>query len=91
MDLDLLRQIMVQAVRLALMMALPMIGSGMIVGFLIAILQATTSIQEQTITFIPKILAIVAALVIFGPWISENIIEFTRELFDLIPDIAFVP
>ena len=56
MDNELLREIKIASIRLALMMALPLIGSGMIVGFIIAILQATTSIQEQTLTFIPKII-----------------------------------
>ena len=88
MDNELLREIMIASVRLALMMALPLIGSGMIVGFIIAILQATTSIQEQTLTFIPKIIAIFIALVIFGPWISSNIITFAEQIFEIIPDMA---
>ena len=88
MDNALLREIMIASVRLALMMALPLIGSGMVVGFVIAILQATTSIQEQTLTFIPKIIAIIIALVIFGPWISSNIVIFARQIFELIPEMA---
>ncbi|MCK4795965.1 MAG: flagellar biosynthesis protein FliQ [Spirochaetes bacterium] len=88
MDNALIRVIMVGSVRLALMMALPLIGSGMIVGFIVAILQATTSIQEQTLTFIPKIIAIFLALVIFGPWIASNIVDFARQIFELIPSMA---
>lgn len=88
MDAVLLREIMIKSVRLALLISLPLIGSGMIVGFIIAIFQATTSIQEQTLTFIPKIIAIVIALVIFGPWILTNMVEFTTQLFELIPDMA---
>lgn len=89
MDEVLLREIMVQSVRLALMMALPIIGSGMIVGFIIAIFQATTSIQEQTLTFIPKIIAIIIALVIFGPWILTNMVEFTRQIFEVVVEVSF--
>jgi flagellar biosynthetic protein FliQ len=88
MDMETIRTIMVTSVRLALMMALPLVGAGMIVGFIIAILQATTSIQEQTLTFIPKIIAIVLALVIFGPWITDNMTGFASQLFAMIPDMA---
>ena len=88
MENGLLNEIMIKSVRLALMSALPLIGSGMIVGFIIAIFQATTSIQEQTLTFIPKIIAIVIALVIFGPWIFTNITSFTTQIFELIPEMA---
>ena len=88
MDDQLLNEILIKAVRLALMIALPLIGSGMIVGFIIAIFQATTSIQEQTLTFIPKIIAIIIALVIFSPWIFTNMVEFATQIFELIPDMA---
>ena len=88
MDDVLLREITVKSVRLALMMALPLIGSGMIVGFIIAVFQATTSIQEQTLTFIPKIIAIVIALIIFGPWIFDNLQNFEEQIFNIIPDMA---
>ena len=87
MDEVLIREIAVQSIRLALMVALPLIGSGMIVGFIIAIFQATTSIQEQTLTFIPKIIAIILALIIFGPWISANMIAFTTQIFELVAEI----
>lgn len=88
MDEQLLNDILINSVRLALMMALPIIGTGMIIGFIIAIFQATTSIQEQTLTFIPKIIGIVIAIVIFGPWIFSNLINFTEQLFDIIPQMA---
>ena len=88
MDDVLLREIMVQSVRLALMISLPIIGSGMVVGFIIAIFQATTSIQEQTLTFIPKIIAIIIALVIFGPWILTNMVAFTQQIFEVIVEIS---
>jgi flagellar biosynthetic protein FliQ len=87
MDEVLIREVTVQSIRLALMVALPLIGSGMIVGFIIAIFQATTSIQEQTLTFIPKIIAIIIALLIFGPWIGTNMIAFAIQIFEIIGDI----
>lgn len=71
----------------ALMMAAPMLLVGMIVGLIISIFQATTSIQEQTLTFVPKIAAILGALIIFGPWIVTSMVQFTHRLFGRIPDV----
>lgn len=88
MDEVLIREVTVDSIRLALMISLPLIGSGMVVGFIIAIFQATTSIQEQTLTFIPKIIAIILALIIFGPWITSSMLEFSRQIFELIVDVA---
>ena len=88
MDEILIREVTVDSIRLALMISLPLIGSGMIVGFIIAIFQATTSIQEQTLTFIPKIIAIILALIIFGPWISSSMVEFSIQIFELIAEVA---
>ncbi|MCG8572411.1 MAG: flagellar biosynthesis protein FliQ [Spirochaetes bacterium] len=85
MDEVLLQEILVQSMKLAIMIAGPILGSGMIVGLFIAILQATTSIQEQTLTFVPKIFAIALAIVIFGPWIVTNMTDFAQMIFELIP------
>jgi flagellar biosynthesis protein FliQ len=59
----------------------PMLGISIIVGLAISIFQATTQIQEQTLTFVPKILAVFAAAAVFGAWIFRVLIEFTQELF----------
>lgn len=88
MDTALLTDILVRSVRISLMAALPLLGAGMIIGLIIAIFQATTSIQEQTLTFVPKILAIIIALIIFMPWIANSLIEFTEQIFELIPQMA---
>jgi flagellar biosynthetic protein FliQ len=71
-----------------LMMAAPMLIIGLGVGLIISILQATTSIQEQTLTFIPKIAAILGSIIIFGPWILNSMTQFTLRLFSRIPDIV---
>jgi flagellar biosynthesis protein FliQ len=71
-----------------LMMAAPMLIIGLGVGLVISILQATTSIQEQTLTFIPKIAAILGSIIIFGPWILNSMTQFTLRLFSRIPDIV---
>jgi flagellar biosynthesis protein FliQ len=70
-----------QSIELTLMIALPMLGVGMIVGVLIAILQAATQIQEMTLTFVPKIIAVFLTLMVAFPWIMNKIVTFTREIF----------
>lgn len=59
----------------------PMLGISLIVGLIISIFQTITSINEQTLTFLPKLLAIFAALVLAGSWILNNLVSFTTELF----------
>ena len=88
MDIDFISELMLESMRISTLICLPLLGSGMIVGLIISILQATTSIQEQTLTFVPKMIAIVAAIIIFGPWIVDTMIYFTEQVFDMIPDMA---
>ncbi|GAB6137641.1 flagellar biosynthesis protein FliQ [Halanaerobaculum tunisiense] len=64
----------------------PMLGLGMLAGLTISIFQAATQIQEQTLTFIPKILAVIIALFIFGPWMLNVLTGFITELFTNIPN-----
>jgi len=64
-----------------LLMAAPMLGIGLIVGLAVSIFQATTQIQEATLAFIPKIVAIFGTIVIFGPWLLTIIVDFTQGLF----------
>lgn len=63
-----------------LLVAGPMIGIGLLVGLLISIFQATTQIQEQTLTFVPKIVAVLVAGVLFGPWMLRILTEFAEGL-----------
>ncbi|MFP4561787.1 MAG: flagellar biosynthesis protein FliQ [Spirochaetia bacterium] len=71
-----------------LLISAPLLIIGMVVGLIISILQATTSIQEQTLTFVPKIAAILGGIIIFGPWIMGSITQFTIQLFERIPDMV---
>ena len=80
--------LMRSAVLQVLMMAAPMLLIGMVVGLIVSIFQATTSIQEQTLTFVPKIAAILGALMIFGPWILNSMVQFTLRLMALIADMS---
>ncbi|HNZ26738.1 MAG TPA: flagellar biosynthesis protein FliQ [Spirochaetota bacterium] len=88
MDTEFIKEIMIESMRISLLIALPILGIGMLVGLIISIFQATTSIQEQTLTFVPKIFAIIVAITIFGPWISGTLIAFTVQIFELIPEMA---
>ena len=76
-----------QAIRIALMLAAPMLLGALFMGILVSIFQAVTQINEQTLSFIPKILVIAGALVIFAPWMSETLVTFTRELYIDIPSM----
>ena len=77
-----------QGVLQVLMIASPLLLSALVVGFTVAILQATTSIQEQTLTFVPKIFAILLVLAFLGGWMLTSLREFTLELFRRIPEMA---
>jgi flagellar biosynthesis protein FliQ len=76
------------AILQVLMMAAPILLIGMGVGLIVSIFQATTSIQEQTLTFVPKIAAILGAIILFGPWIFSSMVQFTIRLFSQIPSMG---
>jgi flagellar biosynthetic protein FliQ len=88
MDTDTVVTLSTQAMSLALKISLPLLGVGLIVGVLISIIQAVTSIQEQTLSFIPKVLAMAAVLVIGGPWMLNQMLTYTSELWMSIPDMV---
>ncbi len=75
-----------QAIELTLLIALPMLAVGLIVGVLVSIVQAATQIQEMTLTFVPKIISIFLALLISFPWIMDKMMTFTRDLFLNLPN-----
>ncbi len=76
------------SIELTLMLSLPMVGIGLIVGVVVSIIQAATQIQEMTLSFIPKILAIFLALLLSFPWLMDKMITFTKELILNIPNIV---
>lgn len=73
-----------EALMITLVVSAPLLGVGMIVGLVISIFQATTSIQEQTLTFVPKIVAIFIAIVFFAGWMISMLTDYTRKIFMLI-------
>lgn len=68
-----------------LLVAGPVLILALGVGLLVSIFQATTQIQEQTLAFIPKIIAVLVGIVFFGPWMLSKLIEFTTDLFQSLP------
>ena len=77
-----------QAVKVTLLLASPMLLGALATGIIISIFQAVTQINEQALSFIPKIVVIVGAVAIFSPWMSQEMITFTRELILDIPRIV---
>ena len=78
-----------EALWVAVLIAGPLLGIDLIVGLIIGIIQAATSINEMTLSFIPKIAALVAVLVLFGSWQVSVIVDFTRKLYERIPTLFF--
>ncbi|GAW92931.1 flagellar biosynthesis protein FliQ [Calderihabitans maritimus] len=77
-----------ESLTLALLLAAPALGFGLVVGVVISILQATTQIQEQTLTFVPKIVAVLLSLIIFGSWMLNSLVRFTENLFINLPTMV---
>lgn len=77
-----------QAIYTTLVVSAPMLILALVVGLAISILQAITQIHEMTLTFIPKIVAVAVALVIFLPWMITTIVNYTYQLFSMIPGLA---
>ena len=76
-----------QALWVTMMIAGPLLGSALAVGLLIGMLQAATQINEMTLSLIPKLLVLVMALVVAGPWMLSVIVNYTRQLMEQIPSL----
>ncbi len=74
-----------QAIETTLMCAAPMLITALVIGLVISIFQAATQINEQTMTFIPKIVGVFITLLIFSPWILQKISAFIHMIFDQLP------
>jgi len=88
MDPDSVIQIGSEAIKMVLIISLPMLGVALVVGIAISLFQAVTQIQEMTLTFVPKIIAVFAAIIIAAPWMTEKMVSFTRNLFSIIPTLT---
>ncbi|WP_435946112.1 flagellar biosynthesis protein FliQ [Dryocola sp. BD586] len=76
-----------QAIKVGLMVAAPMLMAALFTGLIISILQASTQINEMTLSFIPKILVIVLVMVVLGPWMLSIFLDYMRTLFSNLPYI----
>lgn len=74
-----------QAITLTIYLAMPMLGLGLAAGLLISVFQAVTQIQEMTLTFVPKIIAVFLGLLFAAPWMLEEMTSFTRRVIENIP------
>lgn len=76
-----------QAVQVAILVSAPMLLSGLVVGLLVSVFQAATSINEMTLSFIPKLLVTFIVMVVAGPWMLELMVDYMRRLFESIPGL----
>jgi flagellar biosynthesis protein FliQ len=88
MNQDTVVSIVTQAMEVGLKIALPVLLAGLVIGLVVSILQAVTQIQEQTLSFIPKILGLVVVIVVAGPWMLGEIVSWTQELYGSIPQLV---
>jgi flagellar biosynthetic protein FliQ len=79
-DVDVI-QLLREALMTTLVVSAPFLGTGMVVGLIVSIFQTTTSIQEQTLTFVPKIIAIFLSIIIFSAWMINMLVAYTKNVF----------
>ncbi len=77
-----------QALLTTLYVSAPVLALGLLVGLVVSIFQATTQINEQTLSFIPKILVVLVVFVVFGPWMYHTMLDFTQQVFARIPQVV---
>ena len=85
MNEDVVINVSMQAMQLAFKIAMPLLLVGLVIGLVVSVFQAVTQIQEQTLTFIPKIIGMGVVLVVAGPWMLDQIVTYTQQLYTEIP------
>lgn len=88
MDLSLLLGVGREALLLVVLLSAPPVGASLVVGFFMSVLQATTQLQESTLTVVPKLCAAVLALILAGPWIGAQLGRFATQLLLTLPQVA---
>jgi flagellar biosynthesis protein FliQ len=88
MNQDTVINLATQAMMLALKIAGPILLLGLIIGLLVSIFQAVTSIQEQSLSFIPKIVGVAVLIVVLGPWMLNQLITYAQNLYLSIPSLV---
>ena len=77
-----------EALWMVLLVSAPMLVLSLVVGLVVSIFQATTQINEQTLTFVPKIVAVLSAALLFGSWMMTTLVEYTTRLLAMLPEVA---
>lgn len=90
MTQELVMQIFTEAVWLAFKLGVPLLIVGMLVGLIIAILQAATQVHEQTLTFAPKVIVVALTLLALGPWMLNSLIDFANNIFLLMSETPII-
>jgi flagellar biosynthetic protein FliQ len=85
MNQDQVVNLATQAMKLALEVAGPLLLVGLIVGLVVSLFQAVTQIQEQSLSFIPKIIGVAVVIVVLGPWMLGQLVNYTENLYNSIP------
>ena len=88
MNQDTVTDLVVQMMGVSLKVAGPILMVGLVIGLVVSVIQAVTQIQEQTLSFIPKVLALCAVLVIGGPWMLNQLLAYTSDLWSSIPNMV---
>ena len=88
MNQDTVTHLSVQAMEITLKVSAPFLLAGLVVGLLVSIFQAATSIQEQTLSFIPKIVVVGVVVAVGGPWMLDQLVGYTQSLFLSIPALV---
>ncbi len=85
MNQDQVVKLAMDALLLTLKVGMPLLLAGLLVGLIVSIFQAVTQIQEMTLSFIPKILAVALVLIVAGPWMLDQLVSYTSDLYHSIP------
>ena len=88
MTQDSVTSLMVDMMGITIKVAMPMLLAALVVGLLISVFQAVTQIQEQTLSFIPKVLGLVVVIIVAGPWMLGQLITWTQQLYAGIPSMV---
>jgi flagellar biosynthesis protein FliQ len=88
MNEDVVINLVMEAMALAFKVAMPLLGVALVLGLAVSVVQAVTQIQEQTLSFIPKIIGMAVVLVVAGPWMLGQIVGYTEELYSAIPSLV---
>ena len=88
MNQDVVVSLTMDAISVAMKIAVPMLLAGLVVGLIVSVFQAVTQIQEQTLAFIPKVVALVVVMLLFGPWMLGQLETYTTALWASIPQMV---